>query len=119
MLDLDPLHCSQFLRLKDARVHKYYSQLGESSPAHGRGDGLDGREEGVEEHGEAPRGAGHLALLVEHEPRQRHRVDVHLRLRSSLRHVSLPARAFSLLERRPTVGCVTNLSLQADVEHRR
>ncbi len=55
-------------------------QSGKAGSAHGGGDGLDGGEQRVEQESQAAGGALDLALLVQHEPRERHCVHVDLGL---------------------------------------
>ena len=55
-----------------------FSQISKSSFAHCRGDGLDGSEQRVEQHGEGASGRSNLSLFVENEPSERHGVHAHL-----------------------------------------
>lgn len=52
------------------------SQLGDAGPSHACRDRLDGSLDGIQELRQVSRGAGHLSLLGQDEPRQRHSIRV-------------------------------------------
>lgn len=60
-------------------------QFSKSRSSDSSRDSLNGSQQGVEKHGKAASGALHASLFVEHEPRQRHGIDVNIS--SNGRHV--------------------------------